>query len=45
MVTVRARARRIRAALTPASGARWAAWPATVVGLNVLGWGMLAAAP
>ena len=44
MADVRARARRIRGALTPAEWARTGGMAATVVALNLLGWGMLAAA-
>jgi len=41
---VRTRLTRIRQGLTPAEWARFGGMVATVVGLNVLGWGMLAAA-
>ena len=44
MATVQARARRIRAALTPSEWSRVGGMAGTVVGLHVLGWGMLAAA-
>jgi len=44
MATVRARARRIRAALAPGEWGRVGGMAGTVVGLHVLGWGMLAAA-
>src|SRR6516164_10082059 len=44
MATVQARARRIRAALTPSEWSRVGCMAGTVVGLHVLGWGMLAAA-
>ena len=44
MVAVQARARRIRAALTPGEWSRVGGMAGTVVGLHVLGWGMLAAA-
>ena len=44
MADPRARVTRIRAALTPREWARAGAMAATVLGLNVLGWGMLAAA-
>ncbi len=44
MVTVQARARRIRAALTPSEWSRVGGMAGTVVLLHVLGWGMLAAA-
>src|SRR5579871_3153314 len=44
MATVQARARRIRAALTPGEWGRVGGMAGTVVGLHVLGWGMLAAA-
>ena len=40
----RSRLTRIRQGLTPAEWARFGGMVATVVGLNVLGWGMLAAA-
>jgi High-affinity nickel-transport protein len=40
----RARLTRIRQGLTPAEWARFGGMVVTVVGLNVLGWGMLAAA-
>jgi nickel/cobalt transporter (NiCoT) family protein len=41
---VRSRLIRIRQGLTPAEWARFGGMVATVIGLNVLGWGMLAAA-
>jgi nickel/cobalt transporter (NiCoT) family protein len=41
---VRTRLTRIRQGLTPAEWARFSGMVATVIGLNVLGWGMLAAA-
>jgi nickel/cobalt transporter (NiCoT) family protein len=41
---VRTRLTRIRRGLTPAEWARFGGMVATVIGLNVLGWGMLAAA-
>jgi nickel/cobalt transporter (NiCoT) family protein len=41
---VRTRVARIRRALTPAEWARFGGMVATVIGLNVLGWAMLAAA-
>jgi nickel/cobalt transporter (NiCoT) family protein len=41
---VRTRLTRIRQGLTPAEWARFGGMVATVIGLNVLGWGMLAAA-
>jgi nickel/cobalt transporter (NiCoT) family protein len=44
MVTVQARARRIRAALTPSEWSRVGGMAGAVVLLHVLGWGMLAAA-
>jgi len=44
MATVQARARRVRAALTPSEWSRVGGMAGTVVGLHVLGWGMLAAA-
>src|SRR6266567_2335276 len=44
MATVQARARRIRAALTPSEWSRVGGMAGTVAGLHVLGWGMLAAA-
>jgi high-affinity nickel-transport protein len=44
MADVGARLARIRAGLTPAEWVRTAGMAATVVGLNVAGWGMLAAA-
>src|SRR5438034_1801721 len=44
MVTVQARAARIRAALTPSEWSRVGGMAGTVAGLHVLGWGMLAAA-
>ena len=44
MATVHARARRIRAALTPSEWSRVGGMAGTVAGLHVLGWGMLAAA-
>jgi len=44
MATVQARARRIKAALTPSEWSRVGGMAGTVVGLHVLGWGMLAAA-
>jgi high-affinity nickel-transport protein len=44
MADVRARARRVSDALTPAEWARAGGMAATVVVLNLLGWGMLAAA-
>src|SRR5262249_43124586 len=40
----RARVRKIRDGLTPREWARAGAMAATIIGLNVLGWGMLAAA-
>src|SRR5256886_690178 len=43
MVTVQARAARIRAALTPSEWSRVGGMAGTVAGLHVLGWGMLAA--
>ena len=42
--SVRRRLTRIRQGLTPAEWARFGGMVATVVGLNVAGWGMLAAA-
>ena len=44
MANVSARLARVRNSLTPREWARAGAMMATVVGLNVLGWGMLAAA-
>src|SRR5579859_5168474 len=44
MATVQARARRIRAALTPGEWSRVGGMAGAVVGLHMLGWGMLAAA-
>src|SRR6266487_3213904 len=44
MATVRARARRIRAALTPGEWSRVGGMAGAVAGLHVLGWGMLALA-
>src|ERR1051326_7096159 len=44
MAAVRARLVKIRNGLTPSEWAKTGAMVATVVGLNVLGWGMLAAA-
>jgi nickel/cobalt transporter (NiCoT) family protein len=44
MADVRARARRISAVLTPSEWARAGGMAATVIVLNVAGWGMLAAA-
>jgi high-affinity nickel-transport protein len=44
MAAVSARLARIRDGLTPSEWARTGAMAATIVGLNVLGWGMLAAA-
>src|SRR2546430_13575280 len=44
MVTVQARARRIRAALTPSEWSRVGGMAGAVAGLHVLGWGMLALA-
>ncbi len=44
MTAMSARLARIRAGLTPAEWGRAGAMTATVIGLNVLGWGMLAAA-
>src|SRR5215510_15318307 len=44
MADPRARARKIRDALTPREWARAGGMTATIVGLHVLGWGMLAAA-
>jgi len=44
MATVQARARRIKAALTPSEWSRVGGMAGTVAGLHVLGWGMLAAA-
>jgi len=44
MADPRARLAKIRQALTPSEWARFGGMVATVVGLNVLGWGMLAAA-
>jgi high-affinity nickel-transport protein len=44
MTAVAVRLARIRAGLTPSEWARMGAMTATVIGLNVLGWGMLAAA-
>ena len=44
MADQRSRLTRIRQGLTPAEWARFGGMVATVVGLNVLGWGMLAAA-
>ncbi len=44
MADPRARLERIRRSLSPAEWARAAGMVATIVGLNVLGWGMLAAA-
>src|ERR1700734_3690801 len=44
MTAAAGRVARIRAALTPAEWGRVGGMTATVVGLNVLGWGMLAAA-
>ncbi len=44
MVAVSARLVRIRNGLTPSEWVRAAGMAATVIGLNVLGWGMLAAA-
>ncbi|HJY58093.1 MAG TPA: hypothetical protein VJ418_17070, partial [Streptosporangiaceae bacterium] len=41
---IRSRLTRIRQGLTPAEWARFGGMVATVVGLNVVGWGMLAAA-
>jgi nickel/cobalt transporter (NiCoT) family protein len=44
MAYVRARARRIADALTPSEWARTGGMAATVIALNVAGWGLLAAA-
>jgi len=44
MANVRARARRVSDALTPSEWARAGGMAATVIALNLLGWGMLAAA-
>ena len=44
MAQVRARARRIRDALTPSEWARTGGMAATVIALNVAGWGLLVAA-
>jgi high-affinity nickel-transport protein len=44
MTAVAGRLARIRAGLTPAEWARAAGMAGTVIGLNVLGWGLLAAA-
>jgi high-affinity nickel-transport protein len=44
MVTVQARARRIRAALTPGEWGRVGGMAGAVAGLHVLGWGLLALA-
>ena len=44
MATVQARARRVKAALTPGEWSRVGGMAGAVVGLHVLGWGMLAAA-
>ncbi len=44
MADPRARIAKIRDGLTPREWARAAAMIGTIVGLNVLGWGMLAAA-
>ena len=44
MADPRARLEKIRRALSPAEWARMGGMAATVIGLNVLGWGMLAAA-
>ena len=44
MAYVRARARRIAGVLTPSEWARTGGMAATVIALNVAGWGLLAAA-
>jgi high-affinity nickel-transport protein len=44
MADPRARARKIRDALTPAEWARAGGMAAAIIGLHILGWGMLAAA-
>src|ERR1700722_8396909 len=44
MTAVLSRYRKVRDGLTPGEWARVAGMVATIVGLNVLGWGMLAAA-
>src|SRR5579859_3521243 len=44
MADPRGRLERIRRALSPSEWARFGGMVATVIGLNVLGWGMLAAA-
>jgi len=44
MADQRSRLTRIRQGLTPAEWARFGGMVATVIGLNVVGWGMLAAA-
>jgi nickel/cobalt transporter (NiCoT) family protein len=43
MTDPRARLAKIRAGLTPREWARTAGMASAIVGLNVLGWGMLAA--
>src|SRR5262249_31931543 len=44
MVSLGTRARRVRAALTRAEWSQVGAMALTIIGLNVLGWGMMAAA-